>query len=234
MNKRGPIALGAKGFLKRIHDSAWAWDLFQGPVYNRLIFKAAADYFDALIRLAGRGAPARILDVGSGAGVMSLRLAQAHPEATVVGIDYALMQVRAAKRLKKKKQIHNCSFQQGNAMALPFAEAAFDRVVSVNSIKHWPDPVRGLSEIRRVLCPRGQAFISEADRSASPEALLAFSENYRAWYIWDALMRWCLKNVVFGKSYTAAELKTISAQAGFRDAIVAGAPGPFFILVLTK
>jgi ubiquinone/menaquinone biosynthesis C-methylase UbiE len=119
-------------------------------------------------------------------------------------------------------------------MTLPFAEASFDRVVSANSIKHWPDPVRGLAEIRRVLCPQGQAFISEVDRSASPEALLAFSENYRAWYIWDALMRWCLKNIVFGKSYTAAELKTISAKVGFRDAIVPGAPGPFFILALTK
>jgi ubiquinone/menaquinone biosynthesis C-methylase UbiE len=199
-----------------------------------LIFRAAADYFDILIRLAGKGAPARILDVGSGAGVVSLRLAKANPDTAVVGIDYALMQVRAANRLKKKEQVPNCTFQQGNAMDLPFPEAAFDMVVSINSIKHWPDPVRGLSEIRRVLCPRGQAFISEADRSASPEALLAFSENYRAWYIWGALMRWCLRNVVFGKSYTAAELKAIAEKAGFIDASVEGAPGPFFIMVLTK
>jgi len=233
--KRGrAIAPGNKGLLKRIHDSAWAWDLFQGPVYNRLIFKAAADYFDAVIRLAGKGAPARILDVGAGEGVVSLRLATANPDAAVVGIDYALMQVRAANRLKKKEQVLNCTFQQGNAMALPFPEASFDRVVSVNSIKHWPDPARGLSEIRRVLRPRGQAFISEADRSASPEALLAFSENYRAWYIWGALMRWCLRNVVFGKSYTAAELKTIAGRAGFSDTIIQAAPSPFFLLVLTK
>jgi ubiquinone/menaquinone biosynthesis C-methylase UbiE len=103
MNKGRVIAPGDKGFLKRIHDSAWAWDIFQGPVYNRLILKAASDYFDALIRLAGQGAPARILDVGCGAGMVSLRLAQAHPDAVVVGIDYALMQVRAAQRLKKKE-----------------------------------------------------------------------------------------------------------------------------------
>ena len=165
---------------------------------------------------------------------MSLRLAKANPNAVVVGIDYALMQVRAANRLKKKEQVLNCTFQQGNAMALPFPEAAFDRVISVNSIKHWPDPVQGLSEIRRVLCPRGQAFISEADRSASPEELLAFSEKYRAWYIWDALMRWILRNVVFGKSYTAAELKTIAGRAGFSDTIIQAPPGPFFLLLLTK
>ncbi len=165
---------------------------------------------------------------------MSLRLAKANPDAVVVGIDYAMMQVRAANRLKKKEQVLNCSFQQGNAMALPFSEAAFDMVVSVNSIKHWPDPARGLSEIRRVLRSGGQAFISEADRSVSPEALLAFSEHYRAWYIWGALMRWCLRNVVFGKSYTAEELKTIAIRAGFSDTITQAAPGPFFLLVLTK
>jgi ubiquinone/menaquinone biosynthesis C-methylase UbiE len=233
--KRGrAIAPDNKGLLKRIHDSAWAWDLFQGPVYNRLIFKAAADYFDTVIGLAGKGAPARILDVGSGGGVVSLRLAKANPDTAVVGIDYALMQVRAADRLKKKEQVSNCTFKQGNAMALPFSESAFDRVVSVNSIKHWPDPIQGLSEIRRVLRPRGQAFISEADRSASPEELLAFSENYRAWYIWGALMRWILRNVVFGKSYTAAGLKTVAGRAGFSDIIIQVVPGPFFLLVLTK
>jgi len=203
-------------------------------VYNRLIFKAAADYFDTVIRLAAKDGPARILDVGAGAGVVSLTLAKANPKAAVVGIDYALMQVRAANRWKKKEQVRNCTFQQGNAMALPFPDTSFDRAVSVNSIKHWPDPVRGLSEIRRVLRPRGQALISEVDRFASPEALLAFSENYRAWYIWGALMRWCLKNVVFGKSYTAAELKTIAQRAGFSDTIIHMVPGPFFLLVLTK
>ena len=203
-------------------------------MYNRLIFKAAANYFDAVISLAGKGAPTRILDIGAGEGVVSLRLAKANPDAAVVGIDYALMQVRAANRLKEKERVLNCTFQQGNAMALPFSEASFDMVISVNSIKHWPDPVQGLSEIRRVLSPRGQAFISEADRSASPEELLVFSEKYRAWYIWGALMRWILRNVVFGKSYTAAELKTIARKAGFSDTIIQAAPGPFFLLVLTK
>jgi len=203
-------------------------------VYNRLINKAAANYFDALISLAGEGAPTRILDVGAGGGVVSLRLAKSNPDAAVVGIDYALRQVRTANRLKKKEQVLNCTFQQGNAMALPFSEAAFDRVVSINSIKHWPDPAQGLSEIRRVLRPRGQAFISEADRSASPEELLAFSENYRAWYIWGALMRWILRNVVFGKSYNALELKTIAGRAGFSDTVIQAVPGPFFLLVLKK
>jgi SAM-dependent methyltransferase len=35
--------------------------------------------------------------------------------------------------------------------ALPFADAAFDRAVSINTLYFWPDPVRGLSELRRVL-----------------------------------------------------------------------------------
>jgi len=232
--RRRAITPGNKGLLKRIHDSAWAWDLFQGPVYNRLIFRAAADYFDAVIGLAGKGSPVRILDVGAGAGVVSLRLAKANPDAAVVGIDYARTQVGVANRLKKRERVVNCTFQQGNAMALPFPEASFDRVVSVNSIKHWPDPVQGLSEIRRVLRPRGQAIISEADKSASPEALLAFSEKYRAWYIYGPLMRWILRNVVFGSSYTAVELKTIAGRIGFSDTTIQAAPGPFFLLVLTK
>ena len=223
-----------RGLLKRIHDSAWAWDLFQGPVYNRLIENAAADYFDFLTDLLRAEAPRRLLDVGAGAGAMSLKLAEIYPAAEITGIDYAPQQVRAAQDRAKRAAITNCSFQLGNAMHLPFASESFDLVISSNSLKHWPDPVRGLAEIRRVLHPGAKAFTAEADRGASPAALQIFASKYCRWYLCPPLMRWCLRKVVFGHSYTADEAKRFARRAGFQTIISREVPGPFFLVITVK
>ena len=34
--------------LKRFCDSRWAWDLVQGPIYNRLIYGAASELYEQL------------------------------------------------------------------------------------------------------------------------------------------------------------------------------------------
>jgi ubiquinone/menaquinone biosynthesis C-methylase UbiE len=50
-------------------------------------------------------------------------------------------------------------FEVADAGALPFADGQFDLVVSTMSLHHWPDPRRGLAEVRRVLRPAGRASI---------------------------------------------------------------------------
>jgi len=44
--------------------------------------------------------------------------------------------------------------------ALPFGDAAFDRAVGINTLYFWPDPVRGLAELRRVLKPEGPLLLA--------------------------------------------------------------------------
>jgi len=178
--------------------------------------------------------PVQILDVGAGAGTMGLLLARTLPSPAITGIDYSPGQVRAAQEMKRKSGLDNCRFQLGNAMDIPFADESFDLVISVNSIKHWPDPVRGLAEIRRVLRPRSRAFIAEVDRNTSPAGLREFADKYCAWYVWPPVMRWCLRNVVFGNSYTAGEVTNFACRAGFSAVSLQEVPGPFFLIVLTK
>jgi len=223
-----------KNLLKRIHDSAWAWDLFQGPVYNRLIENAAADYFAFLADALRVEAPQRLLDVGAGAGTMSLMLARYFPATAITGIDYAPRQVRAARKRTARAAITNCTFMLGNAMHLPFAQESFDLAMSVNSIKHWPDPVRGLAEIKRTLIPGAKAFIAEADRAAAPAALQNFAAKYCPWRLCPPLLRWGLHKVVFGQSYTAGETASFARRAGFQDIAIQEVPGPFFLVIMVK
>jgi SAM-dependent methyltransferase len=48
--------------------------------------------------------------------------------------------------------------------SLPFADASFDSVLSVQSIEHVPDPERVLEEVRRVLRPDGVAMFVTPNR----------------------------------------------------------------------
>ena len=221
--------------LKRFRDSKWAWNLIQGPIYNRLIFNAASGAYQLFLREIEVPEHARILDVGSGPGFLTLQLAREYPTVSVMGIDYSSTQVRAANRVRDRNQIRNCSFRQGDATALPFEAASFDIVVSVGSIKHWPDGTRGLQEIRRVLVPNGLAFIAEADKNGTDAEIHRFAKKFTAWYVWDGIMRWYLRRVVFGQSYTREEAQSMAVAAGFTTVLAEKvADWPFLLMKLRK
>jgi ubiquinone/menaquinone biosynthesis C-methylase UbiE len=204
--------------LKYFRDARFIWDIF-GSVYNRRIYGAIAELY---VHIAGEMQTtnqARILDIGSGRGYISLLLAARNPQATIEGIDYSSMQVWAADALRRQRKIDNCRFSRGNAMKIMFPDETFDAVVSVGSIKHWPDGLRGLREMRRVLKPGGWVILSETDQEASDEALWQFVSRFNIWFIRDGLLFWGLRHVVFGQSYTQQGLESLAHAAGFRNRV---------------
>ncbi|MEW6200933.1 MAG: class I SAM-dependent methyltransferase [bacterium] len=230
MNNPGDI-------FKRIMNSRLAWDVFQGRIYNRLIWNAAGTIIEDVIDRTKPPRPdARVLDVGSGPGFAAIRAARKYPAATIIGVDYSLVQVLAARRNLKKNPAPNCSFRLGNAMDLPFEDNTFDMVISIASIKHWQDSVRGLREISRVLKPGCEAHIGEADRECSPRDLDRFISDFTApWWVNKRIVGWYLRSTVFGRSYNCAEAERMAAQAGFATVKVEKIHGaPAFRMTLTN
>jgi len=105
---------------------------------------------------------AAVLDVGCGTGEILARLAGKYPRATFTGIDLEEPHLeRAAARCAELGG--RVRFERGDAMALRFADASFDRVVCRHLVQAVPDAVRVLAEIQRVLRPGGRVHLIAED-----------------------------------------------------------------------
>lgn len=205
-----------KNLLIKARDARWMWNLF-GPIYNQQIYNALFELYEHIAEEIKPDGPSKILDVGAGRGYITLLLAARRPMASLTGIDFSATQVRSAERLRERRRIDNCRFELGNAMQLPFADNRFDAVVTVGSIKHWPDPQQGMAEIHRVLAPGRWAVISETDREASEEDLRRFMQRFTAWFFWDPLLFWGLRHIIFDHSFSQQEIVSFARNAGFRE-----------------
>ena len=203
--------------LVAVRDSRLLWDLL-GPIYNRRIRGAIAGLYEHVAREMALHRHRKILDVGSGRGYIAVEIAQKSPSSLVTGIDYSPMQVRAARQYAAKNGAANCFFHRGNAMNIPCADRTFDAAVSIGSIKHWPDPARGLREIYRVLKPEGHFIISETDKEVSDDDLRDFITRFQVWFVPDVLLLWGLRHVIFGRSFSETQLAGAVSAAGFKGA----------------
>ena len=210
--------------VKYIRDSRLVWDVM-GSVYNRGIHDAITELYDHIARDADLQGLARILDAGTGPGYVSLLMAANNPESQIIGIDYSIMQVREAEKYRAQRKISNCSFQQGNVMDIRFADETFDAAVSIGSIKHWPDSLRGLKEIRRVLKPGGWLIISETDQDASDDAVRQFIRRFKVWFIPGRLLflGFCVTSFT-GRAFRKRRWRTPSAMRAFTISSVSGFP----------
>ena len=96
----------------------------------------------------------RWLDVGCGNGAFTELLVQRCAPRDVQGVDPSAEQLAFARaRLAQAK----ATFRQGDAMALPHADGAFDAAVMALVIFFVPEPARGVAEMARVIRPGGGA-----------------------------------------------------------------------------
>ncbi len=223
-----------KALLTKLRDSRWVWNGF-GPIYNRQISVALRELDEDLTRDGAFAGARRVLDLGSGPGYLTLLLAVKYPDTRFTGVDYSSTQVRVAEKQMRKQGVANCTFQLGNAMNIPFADGRFDVVVSVGSIKHWPNPERGLTEIHRVLAPGGWAVVSETDKEASPDAIRTFAARFYRMIIPQPVLVWGLRQIIFGRSLARKDAADFARKAGFRNIRTEGHPLiPYFIVKAQK
>jgi SAM-dependent methyltransferase len=107
---------------------------------------------------------ARVLDVGSGTGEFSARMAEAYPDAQVLGVELLAASVEFARQ-KHASQAPRLRFEQGNAFAIAQPDNTFDLVANRHMIQSVPYVDRILAELVRVTRPGGHVHVLAEDYS---------------------------------------------------------------------
>jgi SAM-dependent methyltransferase len=106
-----------------------------------------------------------ILEVGFGPGIAVGELSRLASRGYVVGIDHSEVMVRQARRRNASAiRSGHLDLRLGSVEALPDFEVPLDKILSVNSMGFWPDPVARLSELRSKLRDGGTAAIASQPR----------------------------------------------------------------------
>ena len=140
--------------------------VFSGSIpemYERLMVPLIfAPYALDLAARIAKVSPARVLETAAGTGVVTRALASQLPAAaqiTATDLNEPML-VQARKTLPDAR----VSWQQADALSLPFDDGSFDAVACQFGAMFFPDRIKGYAEARRVLEDGGKFFFNVWDR----------------------------------------------------------------------
>lgn len=102
--------------------------------------------------------PRQVLDVGCGAGELSLAVARAHSGAEVIGVDVSEELVSAAR--DRAAHLANASFEVADAASWTRAGFAPDLVMSRHGVMFFADPVAAFAQLAVVAAPGAHLVFS--------------------------------------------------------------------------
>jgi len=143
---------------------------------------------DWAIESAGVRSGELVIDLGSGTGTMTRKLAElvapsraGGPMGRVIGIEPNARLRAVAMSRAEASGVPNISFIEGLAGALPFDDASVDLVWCERVLQHVKDPQAAINDIARVLRPGGRAVLLDSDHGTriffhlDPDVATAFS-----------------------------------------------------------
>ena len=149
----------------------------------------------------------RVLDLGCGTGDLAADMARAG--ASVTAADVAQAALDRARRRHPELDLRLIAIDE----PLPFADGEFHAVWSSEVIEHVADTARWLSEVRRVLAPRGRVLLTTPSHGRL--RLLAGGIERYSQPLGDHL-----------HLYTARSLRELLHDFGFGEIEVRAAAGP--------
>lgn len=105
----------------------------------------------------------KILEIGCGNGYDAIALAMKNPLCHITGIDINNDLIKASKQNAAASQCKNVEFIVSNAEKMPFSANSFDIIRAERVFQHLNNVPDVMTEIDRVLKPKGTISIIETD-----------------------------------------------------------------------
>jgi cyclopropane fatty-acyl-phospholipid synthase-like methyltransferase len=174
----------------------------------------------------------RVADVGCGHGASTAMIAEAFPEAEVVGFDFHAESIAHANDLARAKGLANLRFEVADATSYA---GSYDLIAFFDALHDMGDPVGAAAHARSHLAPDGSWMVVEpfaADRledNCTPLGRMAYAASTLA-CVPGALAQ---GELALGAQAGPARLMGVMHQAGFATARVA-AQTPFNMVLEAK
>lgn len=121
------------------------------------------------LNLLKKNQPQQILDVATGTADLAIMSAKLLSPQRIIGIDISSGMLEIGKKKVSKLGLQDCiQLEMGDSEALPFDDHVFDAVTVSFGVRNFQQLEKGLSEILRVLKPKGQLMILEFSRPTLP------------------------------------------------------------------
>ena len=137
------------------YDGMITCSTFSGKAVCRLVWDMNKAENDAYLEKAMAGIPenfsGKLLEVPVWTGILTMPLYQTLPQADITCLDYSSDMMGQAQEKAERLHLENVTFRQGDVGALPFADGAFDIVLSLNGFHAFPDKEAAYREVFRVL-----------------------------------------------------------------------------------
>ncbi|TAF63070.1 MAG: bifunctional demethylmenaquinone methyltransferase/2-methoxy-6-polyprenyl-1,4-benzoquinol methylase UbiE [Cytophagales bacterium] len=123
--------------------------------------------------------PTYILDVATGTADLALMAQKVLPAHTTIGIDISEKMLEIGRQKIEKKQLKDkITLYSGDSEQINFQENTFDAAMVAFGVRNFENPIKGLSEIRRVLKDKGTILVLEF----SKPRLFPFKQLYNFYF----------------------------------------------------
>jgi ubiquinone/menaquinone biosynthesis C-methylase UbiE len=180
--------------------------------YDRMETIIETLLFSRLRRLAVYHVRGETLEVGVGTGKNILYYPS---DQKVTAIDFSRGMLRKAAQTRDRLGTDNIRLLQMDVERLEFSDNTFDTSISTFVFCTVPNPLRGLSELRRILKPGGKAIFLEHMKSSNPliNLFLYMMNLFSYRFLGTSMIRETQKNI------TASGFKIVEVRHLFLDVV---------------
>lgn len=160
------------------------------------------------------GTGSNVLEVAPGPGYLSIEIAKLGSY-KIVGLDISKTFVKIAQEKAEEAGVQ-VEFRQGDAAYMPFPAETFDLAICTSAFKNFPEPVRVLDEIFRVLKVEGVALVIDLNKDASKADVHDYIHNMGLSRV-DSFMTGMTFRSLLKNAYTKSTVADLVSKSKFGE-----------------